>query len=135
MSMNERCVTVIVADSDNVNMGNRSYDLIIERSREMSTVPVEIYPNTIPIRVIDNDAPGKQILHLQLLVAHFNYHAIIYTILDANFSIISPRSVFIVREGDRIDDVRVQKFGATFLKYNVSLMVTALRGSSGMLYN
>ena len=60
MSISERCVTVTIADSDNVNLDSRSYDLIIERSRDMSTVPVEIYPNTIPLRVIDNDAPGKQ---------------------------------------------------------------------------
>ena len=58
---NERCVMVTVADSDNVIVHDRSYDLIIERSRQMSTVPVEIYPNTVELRVIDNDASGKQI--------------------------------------------------------------------------
>lgn len=41
--------------------------------------------------------------------------------------------VYVVREGDRIDDLRVQKFGSTFLNYSVSLMITALSGSSGML--
>ena len=59
MSITERCATVTVADGDNVNMGNRSYDLILERSSEMSTVPVEIYPSTVSILVIDDDAQGN----------------------------------------------------------------------------
>ena len=59
MSIAERCATVTVADGDNTNVGNRSYNLILERSSEMSTVPVEIYPNTIPIFVIDDDVEGN----------------------------------------------------------------------------
>lgn len=69
---NERCVLVTVADSDNVVSRDRSYDLILERSGEISTVPVEIYPNITRLRVIDNDASGKQIAcTLILLVAFF----------------------------------------------------------------
>jgi hypothetical protein len=58
MSINKKCVTVTVANSDNVNNGSRSYNLILQRSSEMSTVPVEIYPNTVPIIVIDDDGQG-----------------------------------------------------------------------------
>ena len=60
-STGERCVMVTVPNStrDNMNMGDRSYELILERSSEMSSVPVEIYPNTVSILVIDNDSQGN----------------------------------------------------------------------------
>ena len=58
-SISERCVMVTVQNGDFTDMGNRSYTLILERSNEMSTIPVEIYPNIIPIFVIDDDAQGK----------------------------------------------------------------------------
>ena len=49
---------VTVPNVDNMNTGNRSYNLILERSSEQNTVPVEIYPNTVSILVIDDDAQG-----------------------------------------------------------------------------
>ena len=53
----EQCVIVTVTDGDNTNMGNRSYNLSLE-VRGTSSVPVEIYPNTVSILVIDDDTPG-----------------------------------------------------------------------------
>ena len=41
-AIGEQCIIVTVADGD-TNMDNHSYNLILERSREMSSVPVEIY--------------------------------------------------------------------------------------------
>lgn len=58
-SISEQCVMVTVQNGDFTDMGNHSYTLILERSNEMSTVPVEIYPNIIPIFVIDDDSQGK----------------------------------------------------------------------------
>ena len=58
-AISEQCVIVTVTDGDNVNMGNRSYNLVLERASQMSSVPVEIYPNTVSILVIDDDAPGN----------------------------------------------------------------------------
>ena len=60
-SIGEQCVMVTVPNStsDNMNMGDRSYELILERSSEMSSVPVEIYPNTVSVLVIDNDSQGN----------------------------------------------------------------------------
>ena len=54
----EQCVIVTVTDGDNTNMGNRSYNLILEEVSGMNSVPVEIYPNTVSILVIDDDTPG-----------------------------------------------------------------------------
>jgi hypothetical protein len=58
-AIGERCVIATVANGDSSNMGNRSYSLILERSSQMSTVPVEIYPNTVPIIVVDDDPGGN----------------------------------------------------------------------------
>ena len=59
---NERlCATVSVADRDTVAMGSHSYQLVLNPpSPGTSSVPVLVYPNTVPIIVIDNDGPGKQ---------------------------------------------------------------------------
>ena len=56
---NEICATLSVVDNDFLE-GNRSYQLILEDDGP-STVPVLLYPNTIPITVIDNanDRIGK----------------------------------------------------------------------------
>ena len=57
---NERCVTVSVADRDTVAMGSRSYQLVLNPpSPGSSSVPVLVYPNTIPIIVIDDDGLGN----------------------------------------------------------------------------
>ena len=60
-SIGDRCVMVTVPNGtgDNMNMGDRSYNLTLEQSSEMSTVPVEIYPNTVSVLVIDDDAQGN----------------------------------------------------------------------------
>ena len=47
-AIGEQCVIVTVTDRDNTNMGNRSYNLILEEVRETSSVPVEIYPTLSP---------------------------------------------------------------------------------------
>lgn len=51
-----RCKTISVStESDNdVSEGTRSADLILTDG-PMTTVPVEIYPNRIPIMIMDND--------------------------------------------------------------------------------
>jgi hypothetical protein len=54
----KRCVIVTVADSD-TRTGNRSYNLILERSNEMSTALIVYYPNTVSILVIDDGISGK----------------------------------------------------------------------------
>ena len=59
MSINEKCASVSVDDNDNME-GSRSYQLTLGRNGA-STVPVELYPNIIPIIVIDNDGPGNLI--------------------------------------------------------------------------
>ena len=57
---------VTAANDDNTNMGNRSYTLILERASEMSTVPVEVYPNITDIYVVDDDATGGCAIQLQI---------------------------------------------------------------------
>ena len=54
------------------------------------------------------------------------------SMLDANFSISSPKAVLIVHGGDRIDNITVQKSGNTVTSYNVQLIVTALTDSASM---
>ena len=58
-AVSEQCVIVTVTDEDNRNMGNRSYDLVLEEVRQMDGVPVLVYPNTVSILVIDDDTPGN----------------------------------------------------------------------------
>ena len=60
----ERCATISVVDN-NITEGNRSYQLILEKSGR-STVPVLLHPNTIPIIVIDNDGQGKNIATINI---------------------------------------------------------------------
>ena len=59
-AIGEQCVMVTVAD------GDTSYNLILEASRS-ATAPVEIYPNTFSILIIDNDTPGIELILLWLL--------------------------------------------------------------------
>ena len=126
MSINEKCASVSVADNDNME-GSRSYQLILGRNGG-STVPVELYPSNIPIIVIDNDGQGKQALSANVIQCNYYNH----NTLDANFSIISSMPSFMIQEGDRIDNIRVQKSGNTVLSYNVSLMVMPLTDSASM---
>ena len=65
-SITERCASASVEDNDNME-GSRSYQLILNRNGA-STVPVELYPNTIPIIVIDNDGQGKSTSTLYLII-------------------------------------------------------------------
>ena len=67
-AVDERCVIVTVTDGDDTNMDNRSYNLVLERATQMSSVPVEIYPNTVSILVIDNDTPGNMAAIKTLLI-------------------------------------------------------------------
>ena len=48
----KRCTTISAVD-DNVSEGTHSSQLIVEASG--STVPTEVYPNSIPVVIIDND--------------------------------------------------------------------------------
>ena len=61
-AIGEQCVMVTVAD------GDTSYNLILEASQSVgSSNPVEIYPNTFSILIIDNDTPGIELILLWLL--------------------------------------------------------------------
>ena len=53
--------------------------------------------------------------------------------INIKMPISAPQAVFVVQEGDRINNVQVRKFGVTFLSYNVSLLITALRDILGTL--
>ena len=115
--INERCVNVSVANNDTLTMGSRSYQLVIDPpSPGSSSVPVLVYPNTIPIIVIDNDGPGKQAIWVFCSKFQLCDHV---SMSDASFSISSPQPVLTVQEGDRIDNITVQKSGNTVLSYNV----------------
>ena len=67
---NERCVTVSVPESN--RRGSRSYQLVIDPpSPGSSSVPVLVYPSTIPIIVIDNDGSGNYTLPIIILSKRF----------------------------------------------------------------
>ena len=84
--------------------------------------------------MIDNDGPGNHSVPISNFVSITISITDSILMLDATFSISSPQpSVEIqVLEGDRIDNIRVQKSGNTVLSYNVSLMVMPLTASASM---
>ena len=127
-AIGEQCVIVTVADGDNTNMGK---SLILERSREMSSVPVEIYPNIVSLLIIDDDVQGNhtsiQVEEGGVLYRLFScLHDECFQNADTSFSIISPQPVITVLEGSRINVIQVQRVEDTILTYNITLMVTAL---------
>ena len=54
MGITIRCVTVSVVDNNNIADGDRSVSLTIT-SGGSSSVPVELYPNTILVDIVDDD--------------------------------------------------------------------------------
>ena len=58
-AVGEQCVIIRVTDGDTTNIVNRSYNLTLESTREVSSVPVLIYPSTVSILVIDDDIQGN----------------------------------------------------------------------------
>ena len=52
--LNNQCTKISAVDNE-VSDGTRSTRLFLRRNPQDSTVPSVVYPDTIPVKVIDND--------------------------------------------------------------------------------